>query len=179
MQKDFAIFYGGSMQDEQLKWCLKQKKGINLVEPSENLAAAFLGKSESALRSMEANANAGIEDWATAAGYYAKYFAVYALLAKLGVKSEIHDCTIAAFKYLFVDEGIADSGLFEELEDSKKERIDAQCYSRVAGIDFDKVMADANKFVTKIEEIIDGLNSDKMQSLVGKLQQLIEGEDDG
>jgi uncharacterized protein (UPF0332 family) len=167
------------MQDEQLKWCLKQKKGIKLVEPSDNLVTAFLGKSASALKSMEANADAGIEDWTISASYYAKYFAVYALLAKLGVKSEIHDCTIAAFKYLFVDEGIADLGLFEELSDSKKERIDAQYYSRVAGIDVNKVMAGTNKFVTKIEEIIDGLDSDKVHSLAGKMKQLVEGEDDG
>lgn len=179
MQENFVIFYGGSMQDEQLKWCLKQKKGIKLVEPSDNLVTAFLGKSNSALKSMEANADAGIEDWTISASYYARYFAVYALLAKLGVKSEIHDCTVAAFKYLFVDEGIADSSLFEELTESKKERIDAQYYTRVTGVDVNKVMTDTNKFVTKIEEIMDGLTSDKVQSLAGKLKQLIEGEDDG
>jgi len=91
------------MQDDRkyLKWCLEQSRGIRQVKPSENLVKAYLEKSRNALKSMDVNAKAGITEWAVAASYYAKYFAVYALLAKIGVKCEIHDCTIALFDYLF------------------------------------------------------------------------------
>jgi uncharacterized protein (UPF0332 family) len=93
------------MQDakKHLKWCLKQNKGIKIIKPSENLTTAYLRKSRNALKSMEINAEASITEWAVSASYYAKYFAVYALLAKIGAKSEIHDCTIALFDYLFSD----------------------------------------------------------------------------
>jgi uncharacterized protein (UPF0332 family) len=79
------------MQDakKHLKWCLKQNKGIKIVKPSENLTTAYLRKSRNALKSMEVNAEADITEWAISASYYAKYFAVYALLAKIGAKSEI------------------------------------------------------------------------------------------
>ena len=80
-----------------MKWCLKQSKGIRLVKPSENLMKAYFQKSRNALKSMEVNAKSGITEWAVSASYYAKYFAVYALLSKIGVKCEIHDCTIALF----------------------------------------------------------------------------------
>jgi len=43
-----------------LRWCLKQRKGIALVRPSNNLTTAYLGKSRNALKSMEINAKAGI-----------------------------------------------------------------------------------------------------------------------
>ncbi len=35
---------------EKIKWCLKIKNGIELVEPNDNLSKVYLEKSESALR---------------------------------------------------------------------------------------------------------------------------------
>ncbi len=83
------------MRDDKryLRWCLKQAKGIRLVKPSENLIKAYLRKARSALKSMKVNAEVGITEWAVSASYYAKYFAMYALLQKIGIKCEIHDCT--------------------------------------------------------------------------------------
>ncbi len=80
---------------------MKQAKGIRLVKPSDNLVKAYLRKSRNAVKSMEVNAGVGITEWAVSASYYAKYFAVYALLQKIGMKCEIHDCTIALFDHLF------------------------------------------------------------------------------
>ncbi len=87
----------------RLKWCMKQSKGIQKVRPSANLVKAYVQKSRTALKSMELNAKEDIYEWAVSASYYARYFAVYALLQKIGVKCEIHDCTIALFGYLFQD----------------------------------------------------------------------------
>lgn len=33
---------------DKIKWCLKKNKGIELVEPNDNLARAYLGKAENA-----------------------------------------------------------------------------------------------------------------------------------
>jgi hypothetical protein len=63
------------LDDEKyLRWCLKQSKGIRIVEPSENLVKAYLQKSRNALKSMEVNAQVGLVEWAVSASYYAKYF---------------------------------------------------------------------------------------------------------
>lgn len=96
----FAKSCGDTMRDNSryLKWCMKQGKGIRLTKPSENLVKAYVAESRNALKSMDVNAKAGISEWAVSASYYARYFAVYALLAKIGVKCEIHDCTIARFR---------------------------------------------------------------------------------
>jgi uncharacterized protein (UPF0332 family) len=93
------------MQDDQryLQWCLKQSKGIGLGKPSENLIRAYRQKSRNALKSMEINAQAGLVEWTVSASYYAKYFAVYSLFSKIGVKCEIHDCTITLFEHLCRD----------------------------------------------------------------------------
>lgn len=62
-------------------------------------------------------------EWKTIGGYYACYYAVYAFLQRAGVKSEIHECTIACMP-LF---GFDDIDV-RFLEDLKQERINAQYY---------------------------------------------------
>ena len=37
---------------DQIKWCMQQKKGIELVEPSNNLRDAYLIKAEEALDTL-------------------------------------------------------------------------------------------------------------------------------
>jgi hypothetical protein len=101
-----------------LRGCKRQNKGVRIVTPSDNLTKAYLEKSRNVLKSMEVNANAGISEWAISAAYYARYFAVYALLSKIGAKCEIHDCTIALFNYLFGSAVQAD--MVEQLRQSSR-----------------------------------------------------------
>lgn len=70
---------------------MKQEKGIKLAKPSGTLQKAYLEKSRNALKAMDVNAKAEIIECAVSASYYAKYFAVYSLLSKIGIKCEIHD----------------------------------------------------------------------------------------
>lgn len=153
-----------------LKWCLKQSKGIKLLKPSENLARAYLGKSRNALKAMKVNAEAEIIDWAVSASYYAKYFAVYALFWKLGVKCEIHECTIALFEYLF--RGKVSDDLIKELRESKESRIEAQYYTTKISVDLDKVTEQTTAFVLKIEELIDSLDQSTVAGLQNELRKL-------
>lgn len=163
---------GDTMQDNKryLKWCLDQNRGIRQVKPSVNLVRAYLEKSRNALKSMEVNAKEGIIEWAVSAGYYAKYFAVYALLSKIGVKCEIHDCTIALFEYLFGRD--VPPQIIQEFKKSKVDRIEMQYYTRKINIDLEKLMKRTKSFVLDIEKILDGLNSDRITELQNILQNL-------
>lgn len=58
-------------------------------------------------------------DWITTTAYYARYFALYALLMKIGVKSEIHDCTIAIAK-LLAENGILNPNLIKDIAEAKQ-----------------------------------------------------------
>ena len=160
------------MQDNKkyLKWCLKQNKGIKTVKPSENLTRAYLQKSKNALKSMEINAEVGITEWAVSTSYYAKYFAVYAILAKIGAKCEIHDCTIALFDYLFSDS--VPEEIIKELKRSKEDRIEMQYYTQEITVDLEQSMQKTRKFVLNIENIIDNLNPEKTTALQKKLKTL-------
>jgi len=153
-----------------LRWCLRQSKGIAIVKPSENLVRAYLQKSRNAIKSMEVNAEASIIDWAVSASYYAKYFAVYSLLAKIGVKCEIHDCTIALFEYLFRD--TVPRQLIRELRHSKEDRVEAQYYPLVEEVRLEQMMSRTKSFVLDIGEIMDGLDSESIARLRSRVKDL-------
>ena len=166
------MLYGVTMQNDKryLNWCLKQSKGIRLVKPSDNLVKAYLEKSRNALKSMEINAQASLVEWAVSASYYAKYFAVYALLSKIGVKCEIHDCTITLFEHLFCDS--VPRKIIKDLRNSKEDRVETQYYTHEISVDLEQVKKKTKKFVLEIENVIDGLNSEKIEELQKRLKVL-------
>jgi len=110
-----------------LTWCFKQKRGIRLIAPNPNLTKVYLKKAISALNTMTAALQIKEIDWTATTAYYARYFALYALLMKLGVKSEIHDCTINVAK-LLSNNGILNSSLIDDIAKAKQTRIDTQYY---------------------------------------------------
>ena len=152
-----------------LKRCWKQSHGISLVRPSNNLVQAYVRKSRNAVKSMELNFKEGITEWGISASYYARYFAVYALLQRLGIKSEIHDCTIALFKDLF--RNMVPKDLISEFERAKADRVEAQYYTEQLVVNTEKIIEDTKNFVLEIERISDGLNQQKVGALIDKARQ--------
>lgn len=92
------------------------------------MAKVFLTKADSALSMLDSAVGKNETDWIITASYYAKYFSFYAILAKCGIKCEIHDCTLSAMKFLFVNSGIIANDLYEDLNRSKGLRVDMQYY---------------------------------------------------
>ena len=110
-------------------------------------------------------------DWIATTAYYARYFGVYALLQKCGIKSEIHDCTISLLNYLFVDEFVSE-GLYKELQLAKQLRVDTEQYI-ADELDTTKLKQDAEtsrEFVLKMEEVIDNLSPADIEEIRKKLK---------
>ena len=141
---------------ESINWCLNQKRGIKLEKPNDNLARTYVKKAKSALNMLSAAIEMDEIDWIATTAYYARYFALYALLQKCGIKSEIHDCTIKLLKFLFVDDLLSEE-LYQELKVAKQLRVDTQYY--VADeLDLTKIKQEAEmarEFVLKVEEVVD------------------------
>lgn len=160
-----------SSNKKYLKWCVKQRKGIKIIPESITLQKAYLKKSEEALKSMNANATAGIDEWVVSTSYYAKYFAVYALLSRIGIKCEIHDCTLALFEYLFSN--TIPANFVQDLQQSKDDRVDAQYYTQAIQINQKKILDDTTNFVLEIQKIIDKLTPTEIVALKGKVTSAI------
>ena len=137
--------------------CWKQKRGIKLEESNDNLCKAYIEKAKSALNMLDSATEKAEVDWMATTAYYSRYFALYALLQKCGIKSEIHDCTISLMHFLFVEENIIEEQLYAELLLAKDLRVDTQYYV-TEQIDKEKLKIDsatAKNFVLKMEEAID------------------------
>ena len=155
---------------DKIKWCAVKKEGLSLVEPNSNLANAYIKKAEEALESMRVNI---FKDWKISTAYYTVYFSLYAVLMKLGVKSEIHSCTIE-FAKRFLKEYFEEKEL-DFIEDSLKARVDSQYYINrtVPDEQYNKMIQKAPKFLVKCKSILIKLNEKKVNEIRDKFQNIV------
>jgi len=152
----------------KLKWCFS-KKEVKFVEPNENLASEYLQSAEETLivlKSIEGKSNM----WCATAKYYCEYFAVYSLLVRIGIKSEIHDCTIEILKFL-EKKKIVKYGISKILKRDKEMRIDNQYYlkNKKIVINFNKL----RNLILRIKEVLNTLTNEQIEEIRKELRELI------
>ncbi len=156
---------------DHVSWCLRQKRGIKLEEPNDNLCKAYINKARSALNMLTSAAEKDEVDWIAATAYYSRYFAFYALLQKCGIKSEIHDCTISLMCFLFIEESLIEENLYNELQLAKELRVDVQYYA-TKELNREKLKKDsetARNFVLEMEKVIENITEEQINSIREKL----------
>ena len=163
------------MKNNNLTWCFKQKRGIRITEPNQNLTKAYLKKATSALNTMTAALQINEIDWTATTAYYARYFALYALLMKIGVKSEIHDCTINIAQ-LLANHGILHQKLVNDITEAKQTRIDTQYYvaTELNQKQTRKNTEAARKFVLEIEQTIENITTEQINTIRTSLKEARE-----
>ena len=130
---------------------MQQKKGIELIEPSDNLRDAYLIKAEDALDTLKTSKN---RDWQLTTAYYTIYNGLYSLLMKMGVKCEIHSCTIEFTKRFLKDNFSSQD--FELIDKAFSARIDSQYYvnRQVPDQNYDLIMKKTPAFLVKCKNIV-------------------------
>lgn len=148
-----------------LSWCYKQKDGIKLIESNENLAKEYLKSAEETLLSLKIS-NEDSNMWKATKKYYAEYLAVYALLMKIGVKCEIHDCTIELIKFL-EEFNLFPKEAYKLLSLDKKLRIDNQYYLKniKVQINYNSLL----EFILNIKKRINSISIEEVKSIRTKL----------
>ncbi len=146
----------------QISWCKNQKNGIKLIEPNDNLSEEYLRNAEESMKVLKSIYPVQSNMWLATTKYYIEYFSVYAVLMKIGIKCEIHDCTLALVK-LFEEKNIFKKGTYKTLDDDKELRIDNQYYlkNKKVFIDFEKL----SDFIVDARRIITELTADKIQEI--------------
>ena len=147
---------------DKIKWCAGKKEGLSLIEPNSNLAEGYIKKAEEALESMRVNV---IKDWKISTAYYTLYFSLYSILIKIGIKCEIHSCTIE-FAKRFLREYFTEEDL-DFTADSLKARIDSQYYvdRTVPDEQYNKMVKDTPEFLVKCKSILIKLNEKKINKI--------------
>jgi uncharacterized protein (UPF0332 family) len=123
---------------------------------------------------MRLNFKAGINDWAASAAYYARYYILYGLFMKCGIKSEIHECSIAVAKTVFSD--LISESLVEEIESAKTQRINMQYYTDrpVEENKLQKNIDTAGDFVIQLKSIMEKICEENIERIRRKIRELID-----
>jgi len=139
----------------KVNWCLHQKKGIELIEPNDNLSDNYLKEARQTLLRVQENK----DKWDIIMGYYACYNAFYSLLMKAGVKCEIHDCTLELIKLI---KGF-DENDYTFISNLKDLRTHVQYYLK------DEVLKDIlplKNFIWKCTKIRQTLDAQRLRRLI-------------
>lgn len=154
---------------DKIRWCMQAKNGIELTEPNSNLAEAYIKKAEESLETMRL---AKSRDWKISTAYYALYFSLYAILMKIGVKCEIHSCTLEFMKR-FLSEYFS-SQERRLMEDSLKARIDAQYYinRNVPDEVYDNMIKRTPEFLVKCKSVLLNINEKKISEIRDEIQKI-------
>jgi len=153
---------------KKINWCKKQKTGIKMQEPNNNLSREYYKNAEESLKVLRSISKTQSNMWLATTKYYIRYFAVYSVLMKLGIKCEIHDCTISLVKFLEQEE-IFEKEISNVLEKDKDIRIDNQYYLKNKKVDID--FKELSEFVLSIKEALESLNSNKINYIREKLKK--------
>ena len=152
---------------DKIKQCIQKKGGLGLIEPNSDLAEAYIKKAEEALESMRVNI---IKDWKISTAYYTLYFSLYSILTKIGIKCEIHSCTIEFAKSFLRD--YFEANELDFIENSLKARIDSQYYIDRTVLDeqYNKMMMKSPEFLVKCKSILIKLNEKKINEIRDKFR---------
>jgi uncharacterized protein (UPF0332 family) len=150
----------------EISWCKDQKGGIKIQESNDNLSKEYYQNAEESLKVLKSIKETRSNMWLATTKYYIEYFGAYSILMKIGIKCEIHDCTIALMQFL-ENEGVIEKGTTRTLEKDKGLRIDNQYYlkNRPVDINFDKL----SNFLLSIRKSLDQLNKEKIEELRKKI----------
>jgi len=84
----------------KIDWCRGQKNGLRLVSSDSDIAQGYLKMAKDSLEVMGREKDKSLI-FGVSAGYYSIYYSLYAVMQKIGIKSEIHSCSIAFVKKFF------------------------------------------------------------------------------
>ncbi len=148
---------------------LHEEEALQLVDPSSEVKTSYLKKSESYLVSAKILlANDRLEESVSMA-YYSMYYGVLALFFRTGIKCENHSASIILLKEIFDMDN-------SEISSAKRERIDKQYYVdfSIAKEEVEELIGSAEEFNSKVLELIERLNAEKIAKYRGRLGRLLK-----
>jgi len=146
---------------EKIKWCQNQKNGIKSTEPNDNLAYQYIKNAEESLEVFDKIRETQSNMWLATTKYYIEYFAFYAFLMKIGIKCEIHECTIEIAK--ICEQNNLMQGIASMLQKDKQIRIDNQYYLKNLKVNFD--IGKMRKYVLEMKTLIDSINETESENI--------------
>ncbi len=153
---------------------LKEKRTIELVEPSDEMKFSYLIKAENCLKSAKILFKNNLYENSTSESYYCMYNSLLALLFKIGIKSENHSASI-----ILLDELIDNKELVKIISWAKEERIDKQYYVgaqqtiKVTEQSCGEMISKAEDFLVRMKVVINEIGNEKIASIRDSFLRLL------
>jgi uncharacterized protein (UPF0332 family) len=153
----------------KIKWCLKQKCGIKFVEPNKNLSESYLSMAKESLDAMSREKGKS-KIFSVSAAYYSLYYSLYSIMQKIGIKCEIHSCSIDFMKNFLME--FYNSKDIELIESAFRARNDLQYYvNRDVSLDnLSYIFDNSYDFFVKSRKIVSLLSESKINKIRGELE---------
>jgi len=147
-----------------IQWCCKQKSGIKLDSSNDNLVKSYLIMAENAIGTMNRERNLNLQ-FSISACYYSMYYSLYAVLMKIGVKSEIHKCTLEFMKQFL--KGFYSQEDITTIRKAFDVRDTTQYYADrvIDKTDIDFIMSQAQYFLNKSRSILVKINENDIKKI--------------
>lgn len=154
-----------------IKWCCRQKDGIKIINTNENLALSYIKMAEDALGTMNREKNLN-KTFSISACYYSMYYSLYAILMKIGIKCEIHSCTLEFMGFALCDlyskEDIKIIGKAFDCRNISQYYVD----KIILETDSNFIISKAPYFVNKSKEILSKINEEDIKQIKIKMEEL-------
>jgi len=152
-----------------LKWCITQKNGIELIEPNQNMSASYEAMARESIIIIDNVKQSKI--WTATTTYYIFYYSLYALMMRIGIKCEIHSCSLE-FMRQCLEEFYSPLDI-KRIESAFSARIDLQYYANRA---VDASIIEENKkyctgFYLKTKDAIVKINENQVKNIRKKISE--------
>ncbi len=152
---------------KKIKWCCLQKDGIKLIDSNENISKKYIEEADNDLIEMK---NSVSLKWKDIEAYYSCYNSAYSLFQKIGIKCEIHDCTLEILSIISEKIGLTKEQL-NLIKNLKRKRIDVQYYLKKPEKINENAVAD---FVLSCKQALINLNYDEIKEIRDDINKIIE-----
>jgi uncharacterized protein (UPF0332 family) len=145
------------MKDKDFLIKLFKQNKIEIVQPSKNVAEAYIQRSNESLISAKTLIKIGNLKDSVALAYYSMYHYLLAVLFRVGIKSENHAGSILLLKEIFnIDNST--------IEKAKSERIDKQYYVdfEVNKLEAEGTIKTAENFLADLANFMANITEEKI-----------------
>lgn len=154
---------------------LKEEGKLSAVDSSEEIAKAYLIKSDKCIRVAKLAFLEGIYENSVSEAYYSIYNTIMSLFFRCGIKCENHSASAILLKEIFELRDLCE--IFLEF---KKDRIDNQYYLPVSngesmtGLECDKKIKIAENFILQMRSYIGRLGVEEVRKFYVKFKEFLE-----
>lgn len=152
-----------------IRWCAQQKKGLEIVEPNTAMANSYLKMAEESISVLKGVEKSAL--WTATTTYYIFYYSLYSLMMRVGLKCEIHTCTLECMKHVFMQ--WYEKKDIEMIGRAFQARIDLQYYADrpVDTKVIEETKRYCKEFFIKTKDIISKIRKDDIDQIQNRIRK--------